>query len=942
MPKTSRPQEPRRKTSRVPNGLRPNPRELADDAIARLSQRNEQRLLAGLSEQRRQAYQTKDEQQRLMIVDRIYPIRKDDVLKEVVAFWLESQPIMVGIQFKRLSPDQITQQGARLVGSSISDALQDYADAVNFPIDEYMAQPKTQKLIPALYVDEGLSSAAADKKLREQKKKELIDEALFGLYEPTTKFPMKRVVDWVGNFTEDSLERFLFASPERQVQWQDSTISEPTVMLTPQEKELAQIGYLHELALFEAQFPDQPEALKPFTSPEAEFEQVGPTGERVQIEYGPRVDWLTYQKSKLEKIREPLESVVPQKVQKKIAHADRLESVIAEEKTRFNVAKGLLDEFANSPQHSPEEIEEFRNFQGDILEEHADRIAQAERTLETLRAEIERETFANMRQYSKTDVYEAISAFREPPGHPEGAPTALRMEDPETGESVLAGYSRYKREALINRYVRGEETLQDLEVLKKTKLRIMDFFDDNETLQEYLENLGSVLRGASDPERLKEQEQVLDLMVESGTMSEAQAQNAKDALKPVRKKAAEEFAKLERFAKTRRELMGKKFTGPINNREIAEAFVNRPRWQRAAAAEFTKSARALKHRIHYKDRAGNDRFYDEPVRDANGNIVWAGFTTKSATAPLYSGSIAKQRMRVRNTAVADRVWQRLKAVENEYMRAVELGAADVADDPTRFRSARELFAVLVRDYENYSKQERDVPFRIALADPNVDKERNAPRDLLRIRDLIAEFGFRLPQWSSARVKMTMEPLQEGGITYEELAASKRTDVEPARINADQWFQIYGVARPKKLSPEEKARRGREQKAQDFGAKLRKRADPKFLEREINMINAQAADKGAKRGTGGRGQRIKSQYTRTEANKLIAQAQEDQVTAAALLEELQMDVVRWRQENNKPLTDDDGNPLPISDLAIGIAKQVRDHKVYQATKEERASDDDGEG
>jgi hypothetical protein len=648
----------------------------------------------------------------------------------------------------------------------------------------------------------------------------------------------------------------------------------------------------------------------------------------------------------------------PTRILKAVEKADALEAAIvgqeAEQRKLQNTVDKKLASRSLTAQARGRLALEFQKKLGKSVEN----IEEARSRLKRMRREIDDELVAIEKKFSGSPMYEALDPFQqefEAVPQPEsddeedeerqkalaiGQPSMvaparralpLTQFDPETGRAVIRVVSASEREQLINRYIINNDAYEEVTDLKAAKQNVVDIFNDDEQLRGILDDIGANYRGSADPVRLETQIALLQGMVEDGSMSEEQAQAGIEALGPRKADAEKFFYKLREQAIRRRQVLGMPTIDPRtgkpiepDNYEIGLAYLNRGKDERAVAAGFGKAVRALKRRSRGVDSNGNAFVFDEYIVDKNGDPVLVGQATKYASAPLYSGSIARSRMRVRGTSVADRVWQRLKAVEDNYIRDIEREGGVRRDyaSTSRVGLAKQLFGYLVKEYEKYSDSERNLSFTQALSSENIDKQRNAPRDLLRIRDLIAEFNFKLPEWSRARVKLSHQPLQEGGVMWETIVSTalqegRDVSAQPERLSAEEFESEYGVTTPSYKSQKERTSAGRARKAAEEGRALQTAADPKVYADQVKIID---------------GKFKKGFIDQARRDVDLANLKKEHNDARKLVKKLAALVIEHRKERGRPVVDPDtGKALPITARDLGLALGAMQKKERESKK-----------
>lgn len=655
--------------------------------------------------------------------------------------------------------------------------------------------------------------------------------------------------------------------------------------------------------------------------------------------------------------RDP-ELETPTRILKKIEKADALEAAIVGQEAKQRKLQDTVDKTLASRRLTAQERGQLAIGFQKKLGKSVEAIEEARLRLKRMRSEIDAELLAIEKKFSGSPMYEALDPFQqefEAVARPQsdededeereravaiGQPSMVAPErraipltqfDPETGRAVIRVVSASEREQLVNRYIINNDPYEEVTDLKEAKQNIVDVFNNDEQLRGILDDIGANFRGSADPARLETQVALLQGMVEDGLMSEEQAQAGIEALGPRKADAEKFFYKLREQAIRRRQVLGMPTIDPRtgkpiepDNYEIGLAYLNRGKEERAVAAGFTKAVRALKRRTRGVDRDGNAFVFDEFIVDKNGNPVLVGQATKYASAPLYAGSIARSRMRVRNTSVADRVWQRLKAVEDNYIRDIERegGARRDYASPSRVGLAKQLFGALVKEYEKYSDSERNMSFTQALSDKNIDKQRNAPRDLLRIRDLIAEFNFKLPEWSRARVKLSHQPLQEGGVMWETIVSTalqegRDISAQPERLSAEEFEAEYGVTAPTFKSQKERTSAGRARKAAEDGRALQTAADPKVYAEQVKIVD---------------GKFKKGFIDQARRDVDLANLKKEHNDARKLVKKLAASVIEHRKERGRPVVDPDtGKALPITARDLGMALAAMQKKARESKK-----------
>lgn len=978
MAKTSR--VPRRKTSRAAPPMRPNTgRDLVERAVSILKERSLTDWLRRMSAAQRAVWDRKTEDERETLLSLMYPINEQALLPVLV----EIQPIAITLRIQKYTEQQRNDFVRTAAGPALKAVIDEQRQELNKPIEDYLKSDEGRAEIKEIAGDQfvrGVSGGGplpAIKEITERMRNDRIDRALWGLYVVPEDVPQAaaqetiRVRALAGRLLGD-----LTTPPEKQREaifggYAPAAQAPGSVNEQREERLRRQLTTPYVPDPFE-DLVERP--IDELMEPEKTFEMEVTTSEgkgkrgkraktsrKVTIEYGKGFNIEAFRKMELAKIRTPLESRTLKETQEKIDEADELRKDITRRKAEWNTFSRKLNEQLSNPVLPALEREQLRGYAQSVLAQVSEEISGAQQALDILQADIDRELLFRERDYSPTDLYEAIDPYRpqragkaqlpkatfsyeptptvvvdEETSDP-NAPVALRETDPETGQPVIRVVNPTKRKEMVFRYLGGRETFKDIEELSETGLNYIDELFEGDEKIAFLETIGANLIGSADPETLRTQIEMLDDMVESGLLSVEKAESAKDLLKQrnatarrTKKQIEDDYkyvAKVKEFAKVRRRVLGEQQgypqTGELTLAEIGLAMLRRPkRVERAASVEFTRAIRALKKRTRRLDEFGNPRFYDEDIVDADGNPIVAGFTTKTAGAPLYSGSLARPRMRVRGTSVADKWFQRLKAVERDYERAIERGGIRrPAEDRGRRSNAKQYFAALVNDYENYSKSEKATSFKAALSSARIDKERNAPRDLLRIRDLMAEFGFKLPEWSSARVRMTLRPLQEGGVTFEELAGRGEEAVEPERLSAAEWQREYGYPKPPKRTQAELTRAGRMRKADEEGLQIRQLADPARFEAEKDEIE-ELVDR--------------NRITKEEGATRLEKLEKEHKGAQRLLAILEERVREYRAKRRPEGEEESEQEARITNRHIGMAylEYLEELRVKQEAKESK--------
>lgn len=778
MAKTSRP--PRRKTSRVPNAathalyenptaetaaewrriMRPDQRQ----AWEKLPSYQQERLLdvlfydpeasrrlnweQSMNDSQRAAWATKTPAQQSALLFALYPITDQDMNLAAHGIWLRTQPVASIQEAFVMSPAARSFRGARLARG-------------NTRVSETAEQAMSR------VVDENILSEALKGMFAYPEGKDEVVPSWWSLTLPS-------------GLRGEGLESFLMLSPDEQIaEIRDRYVRSGQA----QRDEEARVENLAMLQKFSQPAPG-PMTRKEFLAGIKRWIEMDFIPERA-IKAGLMRD---IQEAPPPARPDP-ETSITKALQKKINDADKLRAAVDESRKKI-VLLATRAERANADPDltARDRVANTLRIQGK-LESLVKKLLPAERRLDMMEREIYDELLRKEIKYSGGPMYQAVDPFApimravidpetgEPVVEPGTglSPATVKMElvplqatDPETGRPVIRVVNRRERAGLVEQYIIGRDVIDELPEVIGARRSLTEIFDDDAKFVEFCEIIGSNLRGSADPERLKEQGELIDSMEEMGEISAEKAEAAREILKPRQGEAYKEFNKLYDQAKRRQAVLGLPSEEPTDF-EIGLAYLKRGRTERAAAAEFTKSVRALKRRTKYINREGVRRQYDEDVVDAHGNLVYAGYATRYGGLPLYSGSIPRVYMRVRGVSTSDRSWQRTQRAINDYIRYIEQGEAGVRRSsyasPARRPLAEEFFGALVKEYQKYSRSERRMGLRKAMSSAQIEKERNAPRDLLRIRDLIAEFNFPLPDWSNAKVDLSAEPLQEGGITW---------------------------------------------------------------------------------------------------------------------------------------------------------------------------------